>query len=188
MMRKASWYHDVFMVPKSHPYCHPLPFVRNPWLDTLHQYTLAAIFLQGGGEGCGYLMLHTYRCRQHSAHKHPTTHWCRDKMAAIMQTTFWIGFSWMKIYIYFFRKDPINYMPALVQIMTSLRPGDKPLSEPKMISVPTLICVTRYQWVNGLIELVLRVFRHDISGDSRILAFKIKETLSRVIWIIFKCI
>ena len=28
------------------------------------------------------------------------------------------------------------------------RPGDKPLSEPMMVSLPTHICVTRTQWVN----------------------------------------
>ena len=27
------------------------------------------------------------------------------------------------------------------------RPGDKPLSEPMMVSLPTLMCVTRPQWV-----------------------------------------
>ena len=27
------------------------------------------------------------------------------------------------------------------------RPGDKPLSEPMLISLPTYICVTRHQWV-----------------------------------------
>ena len=27
--------------------------------------------------------------------------------------------------------------------------GDKPLSEPRMVSLPTHICVTRPQWVNG---------------------------------------
>ena len=29
------------------------------------------------------------------------------------------------------------------------RPGDKPLSEPMMVSSPTHICVTRPQWVNA---------------------------------------
>ena len=38
-------------------------------------------------------------------------------------------------------------MPALVQIMAWRRPGDKPLSEPMMVSLPTHICVTRPQWV-----------------------------------------
>ena len=38
---------------------------------------------------------------------------------------------------------PINNIPALVQIMAWRRPGDKPLSEPMLLSVPTHICVTR---------------------------------------------
>ena len=29
------------------------------------------------------------------------------------------------------------------------RPGDKPLSEPMMVSIPTQICVTRPQWVDA---------------------------------------
>ena len=43
---------------------------------------------------------------------------------------------------------PINNIPALVQIMAWCRPGDKPLSEPMMVSSLTHICVTRPQWVN----------------------------------------
>ena len=46
------------------------------------------------------------------------------------------------------RKGPIDNSPTLVQIMAWCRSGDKPLSEPMMISVPTHICVTRPQWVN----------------------------------------
>ena len=38
-------------------------------------------------------------------------------------------------------------IPALVQIMAWRRPGDKPLSEPMMVSLLTHICVTRPQWV-----------------------------------------
>ena len=45
-------------------------------------------------------------------------------------------------------KDPINNIPALVQIMAWRRPGDKPLSGPMMVRLPTHICVTRPQWVN----------------------------------------
>ena len=45
-------------------------------------------------------------------------------------------------------KGPINDIPALVQIMAWLRPGDKPLSEPVMVRLPTHICVIRPQWVN----------------------------------------
>ena len=38
-------------------------------------------------------------------------------------------------------------IPALVQKMAWRCPGDKPLSEPMMVSLPTHICVTRPQWV-----------------------------------------
>ena len=45
----------------------------------------------------------------------------------------------------FVPKGLINNIPALVLIMTWCRPGDKPLSEPMMVSLPTHICVTRPQ-------------------------------------------
>ena len=35
----------------------------------------------------------------------------------------------------------------MVQIMAWRRPGDKPLSEPMVVSLPTHICVARPQWV-----------------------------------------
>ena len=43
---------------------------------------------------------------------------------------------------------PINNIPSLVQIMAWCWPGNKPLSEPMMIRLPTHICVTWPQWVN----------------------------------------
>ena len=54
----------------------------------------------------------------------------------------------IKISLKFVSKRPINNNPALVQIMAWRRPGDKPLSEPMMVSLTTHICVTRPQWVN----------------------------------------
>ena len=48
-------------------------------------------------------------------------------------------------------RGPINDIPALVQIMACRRPGDKPLSETMMVSLPTRICVTRPQWGNGCV-------------------------------------
>ena len=54
----------------------------------------------------------------------------------------------IKISMKFVPKGPINNIPALVQIMAWRRPGDKPLSEPMMVSLTTHICVTRPQWVN----------------------------------------
>ena len=44
----------------------------------------------------------------------------------------------------------INNTQALVQIIAWRRPGDKPLSEPMMVSLLTHIWVTRPQWVYGL--------------------------------------
>ena len=45
-------------------------------------------------------------------------------------------------------KGRINYIPALVQIMAWRRPGDKPLSEPMMVSLLTHICITRPRCIN----------------------------------------
>ena len=53
----------------------------------------------------------------------------------------------IKISLKFVPKDPINSIPALVQIMAWRRPGDKPLSESMMVSLPTHLCVTQPQWV-----------------------------------------
>ena len=54
----------------------------------------------------------------------------------------------IKISFKFVPRGPINNIPALVQIMAWRRPGDKPLSEPMMVSSLTHICVTRPKWVN----------------------------------------
>ena len=54
----------------------------------------------------------------------------------------------IKISLKFVPKGSIDNIPALVQIMAWRRPGDKPLSEPMMVNLPTHICVTRPQWVN----------------------------------------
>ena len=53
-----------------------------------------------------------------------------------------------RISLKFVPKVRINKIPALVQIMAWRRPGDKPLSESMLVSLPTHICVTRPQWVN----------------------------------------
>ena len=47
----------------------------------------------------------------------------------------------------FVLEGPINNIPGLFQIMVWCRPGDKPLSEPMMVSSLKHICVTRSQWV-----------------------------------------
>ena len=62
-----------------------------------------------------------------------------------MKENIWIP---IKISLKFVPKSPINNIPALYQIMAWRRPGDKPLSEPMLVRLPTHICVTRPQWVN----------------------------------------
>ena len=59
----------------------------------------------------------------------------------------WIS---LKISLTFVPKFHINNIPALVQIMAWRRPGDKPLSEPMMVSLLRHTCVFRPQWVNNL--------------------------------------
>ena len=53
----------------------------------------------------------------------------------------------IKISMKFVTKGPMNNNPSLVQIMAWRRSGDKPLSEPMMVSLLTHKCVTRPQWV-----------------------------------------
>ena len=82
------------------------------------------------------------------------THWGRDKMATISQTTLFNRIFlnenvriFIKFSLKFVPKGPIINIPALVQIMAWRRPGDKPLSETMMVTLLTHICITRPQWV-----------------------------------------
>ena len=59
----------------------------------------------------------------------------------------------LDISLKFVSKVRINNIPAFVQIMARRRPGDKPLSEPMMVRLPTHICVTRPQWVKSWIKI-----------------------------------
>ena len=78
---------------------------------------------------------------------------------AIFKCIFVNEYVWIPIKnsLKFVPKGPINNMAALVQIMAWRRAGDKPLSEPMMVSLRTHICVTRPQWVK-LILVVQRAF------------------------------
>ena len=70
-------------------------------------------------------------------------------MVAIFKCIFLNENAWIsiKVSLTFVPKGPINNIPALVQIMAWRRSGDKPLSEPVMVSLPTHKCVTRPQSV-----------------------------------------
>ena len=54
----------------------------------------------------------------------------------------------IKISLKFVPKGKIDKIQPLVQIMAWRRPGDKPLSQPMMVSLPTHICGIQPQWVN----------------------------------------
>ena len=84
------------------------------------------------------------------------THLPQDKMAAVVADDIFKCIFLnendripIKISPTFVPKGPINNIPALVQIMVWRRSGDKPLSEPMMVSLLAHICVTQPQWVNN---------------------------------------
>ena len=90
---------------------------------------------------CGFLMVfNTLRPRQNGRHFPDDIFNC-----IFLNGNVWIS---LKIPLKLVPKGPINNIPALVQIMAWRRSGDKPLSEPMMVSLLTHICVTRPQWVN----------------------------------------
>ena len=75
-------------------------------------------------------------------------HFADDMFKCIfLKENVWIP---IEISLKFIPKGSINNNPALFQIMAWRRPGDKPLSEPMMVSLPTHICVTQPQWVKTL--------------------------------------
>ena len=86
--------------------------------------------------------VNTLRPRQNGRHfPHDIFNWI------FLDENVWIP---IKISLKFVPKGPISNIPALVQIMAWRRSGDKPLSEPMMVSALTHICVTRPQWVKQI--------------------------------------
>ena len=69
----------------------------------------------------------------------------------------------------------INNIPALVQIMAWCRPGDKPLSEPMMVDLPTHICVARPQWVKLVMDKLS--YSTKINCDSTCRPWKVHTTV-----------
>ena len=75
----------------------------------------------------------------------------------------WISIS---ISLTFILKDPIDNIPALVQIMAWRLPGNNPLSEPMMVSLLMHICVTLPQCVNHLPLVWVLYFRIQFNNES----------------------
>ena len=63
------------------------------------------------------------------------SHWGRDKMAAILQTTFSNEFSSVKIFVFWFKFywNVGTNEPTLNPVLAWCRTGDKPLTEPMVL-------------------------------------------------------
>ena len=82
-----------------------------------------------------YPCLYTFRPRQDGRY------FADDVVKCIfLNENMWIS---LKILLKFVPKGPIKNIPTLIQIMAWRR-----LSQPRMVSLQTHICVTRPQWVN----------------------------------------
>ena len=86
-------------------------------------------------------MINTLRPRQNGRHFADDVFKC-----IFLNENVWIL---LKISLKFVSMGPINNIPLLVQVMAWRWPGNKPLSEPMLVSLPTHICVTRPQWIEG---------------------------------------
>ena len=106
-------------------------------LSSFDVSTLKLTTMMSNGE-----VVNTLRSRQDGRHFADDIFKC-----IFLNENVWIP---IKISLKFVPKGPMNNIPSLVQIMVWRRPGDKPLSEPMMVNLPTHICVTRPQWINSL--------------------------------------
>ena len=82
----------------------------------------------------------------------------------------------IKISLQFVPKGPINNNPALVQIMAWRRSGEKPFSEPMMVSLLTHICVTRPQLVKR-VDRTIDVICHVILRTKLTVLSKTVKTI-----------
>ena len=83
------------------------------------------------------ISLNTLRPRQNARHLAFDIFW-----RIFLNENVWIP---IKMSLKFVSEGPINNVPALVQIMAWCRLGDKPLSEPVMITLPRHVFVPRPQ-------------------------------------------
>ena len=124
------------------------------------------------------------------------THWGRDKIGRhfaddificiFLDENVWIP---IKISLKFVPKGPINNIPSLVQIMAWRRPGDKPLSEPMMVRLPTHIYVTRPQWVKSAIFLLYwcGIFRSSYDNALTWMSWDLSEDRSTLLQVMAWC-
>ena len=88
----------------------------------------------------------------------------------------------IKISLKFVPNGLIESSSTLVYIMAWRRPGDKPLSEPMMVSLLTHICVPRPQWVN----IWMRILCHNTNPDNLVIFIPTNSDYER--WERHKCL
>ena len=82
----------------------------------------------------------------------------------------WKVLYFIKISLKFVPKGLIDNNPALVQIMAWRRTDDKPLSEPMIIDLPTLICVTRPQWIKEAPRIIGMIVWNDVPSTAALVS------------------
>ena len=112
--------------------------VAMPVSHSSSSYTTAVL-------GLGWISLNTLRPRQNGRRFADDVFKC-----IFVNENVWIS---LEISLNYVPNVPINNIPALVQILAWRRSGDKPLSEPMLVSLLTHICVTRPQWVNNQVYI-----------------------------------
>ena len=116
-----AWQNRSFMLPINHP----LEPGRPWWKEAINLVTFYQLNIEAETKWMPF------------RRRHVQVHFLNENV--------WIP---IEISLKFVPKGSINNNPALFQIMAWRRPGDKPLSEPMMVSSLMHICVTGPQWVN----------------------------------------
>ena len=119
-----------------------------------------------------------------------STHWGRDKWMPFRRWHFGNVWILIKISLKFVPKGPINNIPAMVQIMAWHHPGDKPLSEPVMVSLPMPIWVAWPQRVKATFEwaslhlkpLRIPLFNSLLTMNKKIKAPRYWPLVQRIHW------
>ena len=124
-------------------YCQLVPSIGNKL--ELNIYQNSDIFIQEKAWNMAAILYQSH-CVNSLRPRQNGRHLADDMFKCIfLNENVWIPIA---ISLKFVPKVPINNIPALVQIMAWRQPGDKPLSQPMLVRLPTHICVTRPQWVN----------------------------------------
>ena len=126
--------------------CYIIPrYIESFWHQRIGCFVIDVVFPEDSNFSTSWV--NTLRTRQNVRHFPDDIFKC-----IFLNENEWIS---IKISLKFVPKVRINNTPALVRIMAWRRPGDKPLSEPMVVSFLAHICVTRPQWVKSTMHIFL---------------------------------